>query len=56
MEDNQTAELLIYKYNQKYLGSMDLSNLKIKNSSKETKFIVGSCLKLIDNFIFIFLI
>ena len=40
MEDNQTAELLIYKYNQKYLGSMDLSNLKIKNSSKETKFIV----------------
>ena len=40
MEDNQTAELLIYKYNQKYLGNMNLSNLKIKNSSKETKFIV----------------
>ena len=40
MEDQLSTELLIYKYNKKYLANLDLSNLNIKNSSKETKFIV----------------
>ena len=40
MEDKQTAELLIYKYSNKYLGNIDLSNLNIKNSSKETRLII----------------
>ena len=40
MEDLLSAELSIYKYNKKYLGSIDLTNLNIKNSSKETKFII----------------
>ena len=40
MEDQLSVELSIYKYNKKYLGSIDLSNLNIKNSSKETKFII----------------
>ena len=40
MEDKLSSELLIYKYNKKYLANLDLSNLDIKNSSKETKFIV----------------
>jgi uncharacterized protein with von Willebrand factor type A (vWA) domain len=40
MEDELSVELSIYKYNKKYLGSIDLSNLNIKNSSKETKFII----------------
>ena len=40
MEDELSAELLIYKYNKKYLANLDLSNMNIKNSSKETKFII----------------
>ena len=40
MEDKLSAELLIYKYSKKFLANLDLSNLDIKNSSKETKFIV----------------
>ena len=40
MEDLLSVELSIYKINKKYLGNIDLSNLKIENSSKETKFII----------------
>ena len=40
MEDALSVELLIYKYAKKYLGNLDLTNLNIKNSSKETKFII----------------
>ena len=40
MEDELSSELLIYKYNKKYLANLDLTNLNIKNSSKETKFII----------------
>ena len=35
MEDKLSSELLIYKYNKKYLANLDLSNLDIKNSSAD---------------------
>ena len=40
MEDKLSIELLTYKYKKKYLANIDLSNLDIKNASKDTKFIV----------------
>ena len=40
MDDQLSVDLSIYKYNKKFLANMDLTNLNIKNSSKETKFIV----------------
>ena len=40
MDKKLSVELSLYKHNKKYLGSIDLSNVNVSNSSYETKFII----------------
>ena len=40
MDTKLSVELSLYKHNKKYLGSIDLSNVNVSNSSYETKFII----------------
>ena len=40
MDNQLSVELSIYKYNKKYLGNIDLTNINVNNSSLESKFII----------------
>ena len=40
MDEKLLVELSLYKFNKKYLGSIDLSNVNVSNSSVESKFII----------------